>query len=398
MDTTLEKIYRSGLKFLEPLSLEETYKTIVGEALKLVKSEAGTILIMQPNGEFKRVYCSDPKWAKIKTRRRGTNYQVYKTGIPRVMSTEEIARVHPEAKEVDIRSSILIPLSYRNKTIGVMTVQSTKDNHFGEKELSILKMYAPLASLAITKTGMYEETKEALSARDSFISMASHELRTPLTTINGYVQLLYGKLLNGENTNPKSSECKWVEELSWETFRLTQLVKELLEVNRINSGNVEYIWGEYSLKEIVKRGIGSIEREFPKHLVKFETRLKNSDDLIICDQEKLTQAIYHVLENAAKFSLPGDQIIARLSEKASNLVLTVIDQGHGIERDELARVFEGYYIGSNHQREGLGVGLFLTKFITDNHRGTIRIQSKVNKGTKVEISLPKKNRGKKYES
>jgi len=129
-------------------------------------------------------------------------------------------------------------------------VLSLQDGYFTEKEVNILKLFSSVASLAVIKMRLLNETQKALETRDLFISMAAHEFRTPLTTISGYTQLLYTKLA-GANT----SESRWIEELIWETSRLTILVNELLAANRIKSGKLQYIWKECSLKEVISRAI-----------------------------------------------------------------------------------------------------------------------------------------------
>lgn len=160
---SIEDIYKSVLRFLEPLTLDETYKRVVGEAVRLVKGASGSFF------------------------ERGTQ-KGYKS-----------------------RQSLHIPLSYQNEPIGVLIVSPKKDNKFSPKDREVLKLFASMASLAIKKAQLDEGTKRL-----------SHELRTPLTTISGYVQLLQSKI-KPENGVPKI----WIDELSKEVSRLTLLIKEL---------------------------------------------------------------------------------------------------------------------------------------------------------------------------
>src|SRR5690606_7915517 len=118
------------------------------------------------------------------------------------------------------------------------------------KETDILKLFGSFASLAIKKNELYEETKNALEVRDMFISLASHELRTPLTSINGYIQLLHSR-----KDKLGHSESKWINELYEESKRLTNLVRELLEVNRIKQGQLQFILRETKFSDIVTSAI-----------------------------------------------------------------------------------------------------------------------------------------------
>ncbi len=383
MKNILEKIYKVGLKFLVPLTLEETYKLIVEEALKLIGANYGSILLGQ-QAELKRVYSSSPVLYKIKPRRRGWMYTVYTTKKPLILSSKSIIEIHPEIKQLGLRSDIIVPLSYRNHTIGVLSMMSYKDQYFTEQEVRILELFAPLASLAIKKSQLQDETKKALEFRDLFISMAAHELRTPITTISGYSQLLYSKFA-GANT----PEARWIEDLSLETLRLTYLVNELLEVNRIKTGQFEYIWKECSLRKVIKRAMSDSHFTHPKHKIIFQDNIVGDKDIIIGDFNKLLQLVINLLDNAAKFSPLETEIIVELKSKARLCYLSVMDRGKGIPKKDIHRVFEKFYQGTDHSKEGLGVGLFLVKNIVKQHHGDITIRSKEKIGTSIEIKLPR---------
>lgn len=383
MEEILEKIYKAGLKFLVPLNPKEVHALIVEEALELVGGEFGSILLEQ-DGELHRVYASAPSLYKIKPRKRGYTYGVFKTRKPIILSSKEIAKVHPEIKQTQAQADIIVPLSYRHKSIGVLSILSSKRDRFTSRELNILKLFGQMASLAIRKSQLYDETRQALETRDLFISMAAHELRTPLTSINGYVQLLYSKLAGGDNV-----ESRWIEQLYWESVRLTNLVSELLEINRIKSGQLNYQFKECSLREVIKRALVDLKFAHPKRRVVFEDRLNSYSDRVIGDFNKLLQMISNILENAIKFSSASSRVFLTLKGKSQALIVEVKDQGKGISEEEMGKVFEGFYRGKDTQTEGMGIGLFLAKNIVIRHHGTINLRSKPNKGTTVNIRLPR---------
>lgn len=382
MVNTLEKIYKLSLKLLIPLDLEETYKFIVKEGMKLIKADHGSILLLE-EGKLKRVYVSSPMFYKIKPRRGDFMYRVIETQKPMVLDVEQLAKRHPEIRETKIQSDIILPLSNHKRPFGVLTFMSLKDKTFTEKEINSLKLFAPLAMMAIRKAQLYDETRKALEARDLFISMAAHELRTPLTTINGYIQLLYSKL-GGADT----SESRWIEELTWEGYRLTQLINELLEVNRIKTGHLRYIWTECSLVEVVNQALKDFSFTHPENTVVLENKSRNGRDRIIGDYNKLLQVIINLLDNAAQSSSPDKRIFITLIRKAGFVVLAIKDEGKGISKKDLPMIYEMFYRGENHTKEGIGIGLFLAKHIISQHRGTINIKSELNKGTTVEVKLP----------
>lgn len=386
-DRILEAIYRSALKFLSPLNPDETYKTILNEAIKLVKADSGAIhLYIQK--EFKVVYASLEQFYTIAPRRKGHTFQAFVTKKPVISGIDDIKRAHKELRNLQIKSAIFIPLSNKNKSIGVLALNSGKEEYFSSRELEILKLFGSLASLAIVKSQLYDEVNKALGARDLLISMTAHELRTPITTISGYIQLLQSRL-SGVNV----MESRWIKELRWESQRLALLVNELLEVERIKAGQFLYHFRECSLRAILSQVLKDFGFNHPDHKIIQIDKVEKNDDRIIGDFDKLLRVINNLLDNAAKFSLPEQVITITLKPQLRNIILSIKDKGIGIPGKDMPYIFEKFYRIGNHSREGMGLGLFLAKSIISQHDGIISIKSKENTGTTVSIKLPKAKYG-----
>ena len=192
MKNILAKISRFSLKLLVPLTAQESYALIVAEGVKLIEGDYGSIMIRDGN-EFKRVYTTSPILYHSRVQQKAYSYRAYVQKKIFIVPTAKTVRAHPELKVLGMKYSIHIPLSYKNESIGVLIINS-RNKAPTKQELENLKLFGSMASLAIRKTQLYEETKNALETRDHFISMASHELRTPLTSVSGYIQLLRTKL------------------------------------------------------------------------------------------------------------------------------------------------------------------------------------------------------------
>lgn len=384
MNNILGRIHRSALKFLLPMTQKEAYETIVNEANKLVSTKNGSIFLPDPEtGKLERVFTSNPKLYPIKIRKKGITYTTFKYQAPTVIAkTELLHRIQPKFREMGIKSIISIPLTYKGKSIGVLSLQSLKNEYFSRKELDVLKIFGSFASLAIRNTQLYDEIKSALESRDLFISMTVHELRTPLTSISGYSQMLSSKFAK---TN--TPESRWIKDLSWEAIRLTNLINELLEANRMKSGQFQFFFSECDLQKIVERALSEFRFTHPYHQIKFDNKSSGVSRLI-GDSTKILQMIVNLLDNAAKFSPVGSEIIIGLKSSQRHLRLSIKDQGKGISNKDRLRIFEKFYQGNNHTAEGMGLGLFLVKNIIKQHHGAIQIKSKENKGTAVLIKLP----------
>jgi len=238
--------------------------------------------------------------------------------------------------------------------------------------------------LAITKYSLQEESKRALEIRDHFISLASHELRTPLTSLHGYIQLLHARMADNNTV-----EARWINELFVESNRLTTLVKELLDVNRIKQGQFAFVFSEVSMLEVIEKAIEHTKVMSSEHQIVFINKIKEGNVKVVGDLDKLIEMVTGLLGNAVKFSTYDQKITLILKVSQGMLYLTVKDSGRGISKKDLAAIFDGFYKGSYASHlEGMGVGLLLAKHIVDNHRGKIKITSKEHKGTKVDVILP----------
>ncbi len=380
-DHNLQIIYKAVSKFLQQLTPEEMYKAIVEEGLKLVDTDYGS-LFLKNDGGLDRVYTTLPEYRPI--RKRGFTYQAFHNQEVLVKNAEQFGRYHPNIKKLGSLSNIFLPLVIKGESVGVLNINSFKTVEEAKKDISILQLYASLASLAIKKTQSFDETKKALETRDLFIAMAAHELRTPLTTIIGYVQLL-------KNRIPKdnSSESRWIYELSWEATRLSQLVNELLEVNRIKSGEFQYNFKESGMRIIINRALSNFQFSHPDREIVFIDQLDDKSDKVIGDFDKLLQVITNLVENAIKYSSSGKPVSITLRDKSSDVIIDIKDHGKGIAKKDISNIFDKFYRSNEHSIEGMGLGLHLVKNILDEHRGQIKIHSSQGKGTKVSVILPK---------
>ncbi len=381
--TNIQKIYNSALRFLTPLSLQDTYRIIIEEAKKLVDAKYASIFVME-NDNFIRIATTDPILKKIIPRKRGITYKVYKKGKPYLSSNTRLSYIHPEFKKLGIGSEVSISLSYNDITLGVLSVISDKEKYFNESEIDTLKLFQPLATLALRKSLLFAQVEEALRVRDLFISTAAHEIRTPLTSVYIYSQLLEKQISEGKTLNND-----YISKILAGEVRLTKLIDELLEVSRINTGKLNYSMSSFDFTKVISRAISDISHIYPSYKIYYKSNIRDKEAGIKGDFDKLIQVVSNLLHNAVKYSPAEKPIILTLNEKGKWYELEVKDKGVGISKEDLPVLFNKYYKGKGAKTEGMGIGLYLVKHIIDNHKGTIEIKSKLNKGTKVIIKLPK---------
>ncbi len=237
------------------------------------------------------------------------------------------------------------------------------------------------------------EQKNLQQLKDDFIGIASHELKTPVTTIKAYTQVL-GKMLSD---NGESKESSFINRMDKQVDRLTNLINDLLDVTKINSGRLRFNDSEFDFNSLVRETIDDLQRTTEKH--KLVENFKPAG-VVFADKERIGQVITNLITNAIKYSPKTDTIIIHTSLQDNEVHLCVQDFGIGIPEENLNNVFEQFYrVGGDvqHTFPGLGLGLYISSEIIKREGGRIWATSKVGDGSQFCFALPsRKNDAAKY--
>ena len=230
------------------------------------------------------------------------------------------------------------------------------------------------------------EVRRLEGMRRDFISNVSHELRTPLAGIRAAAETLQEGAIDD-----RPAAIEFMGHIQHEVDRMTQMVEELLELSRIESGAAPLRPAEVDaarlLQDTVRRFAQQAERA---HLVlTAETPLEPVS--LIADASRLDQALGNLVANAIKFTPEGGSITLRAEERGDDVVLSVRDTGAGIEPDQVERVFERFYKADRGRGDGgTGLGLAIVKHIARAHGGTVGVESRPGRGSTFTILLPRR--------
>ncbi|MCA1840785.1 MAG: ATP-binding protein [Actinomycetota bacterium] len=228
-----------------------------------------------------------------------------------------------------------------------------------------------------------ERDMEKLKA--DFVAVIGHELRTPITLIKGFVKTLMRKsdVLSGEQLTDA------LETIESQTTRLERLIEDLLYVSRIETSRQPLLLTETDLSGLAKR----LLLEFQSANAGRTFALSAPQALMATfDAIKIEQVIYHLVDNAVKFSQPDSPITVELKDQHDSITVAVIDKGIGILSADLPTLFERFHqvdITSTRKVGGMGVGLYICKTLIDAHGGKIKVDSVWDKGSTFTFSLPK---------
>jgi signal transduction histidine kinase len=226
-----------------------------------------------------------------------------------------------------------------------------------------------------------ERRAAAEAKKDEFFNMVSHEFKTPLTNIKAINQLLEQKTNKADQTYP------FIVNANNSIKRLEKLIEDLLDVTKINSGQIDLNIAAFYFSDVLTNSIANVQLISPNHNI----LLKNSVDLLYTgDQFRIEQVLINLLNNAIKYSPDANKVLVKARTESNQIVVSVQDFGIGIAKENIDQLFQRFYRVSktamNYQ--GVGLGLFIAAEIVKKHKGTFSIESEPGKGSCFSFKLP----------
>ena len=232
-----------------------------------------------------------------------------------------------------------------------------------------------------------ENLKRMDRVRTDFVANVSHELKTPLTLIKGYIETLEDRAINDTE-----KARKFISIIKDHAKRLENIIEDLLSLSELELSKDCLSKTEFDLKKLTDEITLSFgyALDTKRHMLSIDQQ--GDDFKIKADKDKIEQVIVNLIDNAVKYTNEGGQINIYILDQQNDITVTIRDNGIGIPKEDVDRVFERFYrVDKARSRElgGTGLGLGIAKHIILAHNGEISIESEINKGTKVLIRLPK---------
>lgn len=285
-------------------------------------------------------------------------------------------------------TALYLPLRGSRRVVGVMAVLPESAAALSPEQVNLLEVFATQIALAIERSHIAAEAREAKvrveaeQMRNSLLSAVSHDLRTPLASITGAAS----SLLSHRNQMDSKTQQELVESIAQEAVRLSRLVNNLLEMTRLESGAVEVRRDWHSLEEIVGAALNRLESVLGSRPVRVcippELPLVSVDDVL------LEQVFMNLLENAAKYTPEGSEILVSALPRSDQVIVEVADRGPGFAPGDEKRVWEKFYRGPVRGTRGVGLGLAICRAIVTAHGGTVEAQNRPGGGALIRIVLP----------
>ncbi len=318
--------------------------------------------------------------------------EVFATGEPYLL--EDVAEAMPGGrssapehaavlKKLSLRSILCVPLSLRDRNLGVMTfLTSEAGRRYRPSDRAVAQDLAHRAAVAAENTRLYAELQQEGQRKDEFLAMLAHELRNPLAPIRSGLDVLR---LRGRDND-------MIELMQEQVAHLARMVDDLLDVSRIMRGKIQLRRQSVELAAIVQQAVETVRSYIEGNEQHLRLSLAAAPVYLQADPMRLTQAITNLLHNASKYTDRQGTITLTAGQQGHEAVVSVRDTGIGIGQEWLPHVFKLFAQADQsleRSQGGLGIGLTLAQNLVNMHGGSVHASSPgKNQGSTFEIRLP----------
>jgi len=289
-------------------------------------------------------------------------------------------------KALSIKSVIIVPMWIKGKINGVISfISCNPSNKYDEYALNFAKDFANRIALTLENARLFGEVKKDINEKikadkqkDEFISIASHELKTPVTSLKGYAQIL--QMIFEEQKNTVASDM--LSKMNKQIDKLTVLITDMLDVTKIENGQIVFNYSEFDFNELVKEVAAEMQNMTKTHKISLQL---DEGIKINADRNRIAQVITNFISNAIKYSPGKDKVLITVRNEDKQMVkFSVRDFGIGIPSEQQSQIFKKFYRvtgESQHTFPGVGLGLYISSEIIKRHSGNISFKSKEGAGS-----------------
>lgn len=269
--------------------------------------------------------------------------------------------------------------------------QQTRETQSESVELPMKRQFLQLIVIPDTHEGGslllvqdLTRVRRLETVRRDFISNVSHELRTPLASLKALTETLQNGALSDPVAGPR-----FLGRITTEVDALTQMAQELLDLSRIESGQVELVRAPISPKKLLSSAADRMKMQAERAGLKLTVKCDDNLPMIHVDKSRLEQVLVNLIHNSAKFTKPGGEISLEAEAGIGGVRCAVRDTGSGIPAESLSRIFERFYrVDKSRTGSGTGLGLSISKHIVEAHGGKIWAESEEGRGCLIYFEIP----------
>lgn len=324
------------------------------------------------------------------------------------VATDSRVQYREQAVKEGIASILSIPICLRDKVIGILRLYTSEPRQFSPEEIDFLGAVANLGAIALEKAESHqklarnyesclidvergkkelEKLEESKKQLMRFLSIAAHDLKSPLAAIQSYFSVLLGGFAGDLNDKQR----QMIERSDQRIKGLLELISDLLDISRIEMGQIVQEMKEMLLTEILEPSIEDAQATAEQKNVTLALDIPQQLPLVYASPHRLQQMLVNLLSNAIRFTPEGGTVTLKIRCQDNTVEGQISDTGIGIPPDDLPRIFEEFFRASNVEASGTGLGLAIVKRIVEAHGGKVWAESpcpETNVGSKFTFVLP----------
>jgi signal transduction histidine kinase len=391
-----------------PGDLQPVFATMLENATHVCGSNFGTLYLRE--GEAFRAVCMHGATpAYLQARLGQLIHPGPATGLGRVARTRQVTHIADVTSESayrerdpmrvaaadlgGVRTMLVVPMLKEGELVGAIAIYRVEVRPFTNKQIQLVTNFAHQAVIAIENARLFDEIQdksqqlaEASQHKSQFLANMSHELRTPLNAILGYTELILDNIY-GEMPGKMRTVLERIESNG---KHLLGLINDVLDLSKIEAGQLALTLADYSLKDVVRTVFSAVEPLATEKKLRVKVEMPADLPRGRGDERRLTQVLLNLVGNAIKFTDAGEvAITAASADGAFNVA--VRDTGPGISPTDRSKLFQEFQQADNSitkKKGGTGLGLAISKRIIEMHGGRIGVESVVGQGSTFSFTLP----------
>jgi signal transduction histidine kinase/DNA-binding response OmpR family regulator len=298
-------------------------------------------------------------------------------------------------KEEEIEAMIEVPVRNERQVLGIIQLGTRKPRTFKRGDISLLETIGNQTAMAIQRAQLFDKTKaqarelaKTNQLQADFSAMIAHDLKSPLMSITGVAEVM----MDGTFGIVNDEQRKWLSRIQENGRTLLELINDFLDVAKLESGYVDVYREHIDLGELIDKAVESYRVVALNKEIVISKKINSSLPVTCADRRRLDQVLSNLISNGIKFTPLGGEIQVGAEKMEDGWVTVwVKDNGEGIPRDELGRIFQKYHQAGNARastEKGTGLGLVICKMIIEAHGGRIWVVSDKDSGSTFSFSLP----------
>ena len=309
---------------------------------------------------------------------------------------DERIQYREQARQEGIASMLSAPMIFKGEVMGVVRVYTAKQHYFTRSEMYFVREVANLGAIALERAKELErcfievdKLEEGRRQFVRFLSIVAHDLQSPLVATQSILSYIADGYTGGITDGQKDLLDRGIRRID----ELLMLITDLLDIPRIEAGQLVREMQELSLNGVIKQAVVGLDNVARQKGLELKIELPESSPRIYASSRRLQQVLINLISNAINYTRDG-KILVKVKEAEDQIAVEVIDTGIGIPPDELPKIFDDFFRGRNAGKKGTGLGLSISKRVIEAHGGKLWAESpcaETGVGSRFTFTLPKKN-------